>query len=153
MGRRPILAASSSVLLLGVLLEESTPAVDSPTSTVVPPRSLSGNTTSCPLVDPRANQLVEEGPGSALTTTLTEFPACRCRDPGNGDRRFFFFVPFLYFAGGDYVSCLVLVLPNPPAPRSVSSRAATLRTWGVSILSRINWAIRSPTWTVKSSAE
>ena len=100
MGRRPILAASSSVLRLGVLLEESTPAVDSPTSTVVPPGSLSGDTTPCSLVDPRANQLVEEGPGSASTTTLTEFSACRYRDLGDGDRGFFFFVPFLSFSGG-----------------------------------------------------
>ena len=39
------------------------------------------------------------------------------------------------------MSCLVPVLPNPPAPRSVSLRAATFLTWGVSILFKINWPI------------
>ena len=140
------LAASLRVLCFGVLLEESTPTMDSPTSIVVPPGTLSGDATSCPSVDPRAIPLIEEGPGPALTTICTELCACRDRDLGDGNRGFFFFLPFLSFAGEDCVSYLVPVLPNPLAPRSVSSRAATFLTWGVSILSKINWAIQSPTW-------
>ena len=37
-----------------------------------------------------------------LTTTLTEFGVCHGRDPSDGDRGFFFFVPFLSFTWEDW---------------------------------------------------
>ena len=102
--------------------------MDSLTSTIVPLGTLSGDITSCPSVNPRASQLIEEGHSSVFTTVSIEFSACHCCDPSDGDRGFFFFVPFLSFAGEDYVSYLVPALPNALAPRSVSSRAATFLT-------------------------
>ena len=85
------------ILCCGVIFEEPIPAMDSPTSSVVPPRSLSGYSTSFPLVDPRANQLEEEVPSPTLTTILTKLCACCYHDPGIGDRGFFFIVSFLSF--------------------------------------------------------
>ena len=50
--------------------------MDSPTSSVVPPGiTLAEILPLVPLVDPRANQPEEEGPGPTLTTMLTEFCA------------------------------------------------------------------------------
>ena len=87
------------------------------------------------------------------TTILIELCTCHYCELGLEDRGFFFFVPFLSFASEEWLSCLVRVLPNPPALWFVLSRAAIFLTWGVLILSKINWAIRSLTWTTKSSAK
>ena len=137
MVRWPIHIANSRVLCRGVLLEESIPIVDSPISTVVPHLLRSGESTSQLAIDPQANQLVEEGPGPALTTILTEFCTCRYCELGIADRGFFLLWRFFFFGWGDWVSCFVPLLPKPLAPWSVSSRAATFLTWGVSIISRI----------------
>ena len=96
MGRLPIFAANSRVLLFGVLLEESTPAMESSTSIVAPLVTLSGDPTYHASVYPWVNQLEQEGPGPAMTTILIEFCVCRYCEPSTGDRRFFFLTLFLF---------------------------------------------------------
>jgi len=43
--------------------------------------------------------------------------------------------------------------PNPPTPLTVASKSSTSMTLGVTIFSRINCAILSPTFTSKSTLE
>ena len=148
MGRWPILAASSRVFHCGVWLEEPTPVVDSQISTVVPPRNTMGRYYLPCISRSPGEPTRRRRPGPTLTTMLTEL-CTHCHEPSAGDKGFFFLVPFLSFGWGNWVSCLVLVFPNPAAPRSISSRVATFLIWGASILSRMNWAIRSPAWTIK----
>ncbi|CBX95393.1 predicted protein [Plenodomus lingam JN3] len=45
------------------------------------------------------------------------------------------------------------VLPNPPAPLTLSSNLSTTTTSGITIRSTINCAMRSPTLTSKSSSD